>query len=102
MASTYPTILDSFVTSRSTGQVIAASTDNDHSDAINKVEAELGTNPSGADATVAARFTSSVVHCAIHNGTSYPTRPAAASVMWVGPTDPGASAQASDLWVPTA
>lgn len=102
MASSYPTGLDSFSTSRTTGQVVAAATDNDHSDAINKVEAELGTNPSGADTTVAARFSNSVVHCAIHNGTSYPARPTAASVMWIGPTDPGASAQDTDLWVPTA
>lgn len=56
--STYPGTLDSFNTSHVTGEVIAASTDNDQADAINKVEAELGTNPSGSESTVAARFTS--------------------------------------------
>lgn len=40
---------------------------------------------------------------ALHNGTSYPSRPTGyASVEWIGPTDPGASAQDGDTWVPTA
>jgi hypothetical protein len=56
MASNYPAGLDTFATNRVTGQTIAAATDNDHSDAINKIEAELGTNPSGAEATIAARL----------------------------------------------
>jgi hypothetical protein len=58
MASVYPGGLDSFSTTRTTGQVVQASTDNEHSDAINKIEAELGTAPSGSEATVAARFAS--------------------------------------------
>jgi hypothetical protein len=40
---------------------------------------------------------------ALHNGTSYPTRPTGfASVEWIGPTDPGSSAVDGDTWVPTA
>jgi hypothetical protein len=57
MSSSYPGSLDAFATNRTSGQTIQASTDNDHSDAINKIEAELGVNPSGSESTVAARFT---------------------------------------------
>lgn len=59
MASAYPGGLDSFATNKSN----ATSTSNDHpthhndlADAVNKIEAELGITPSGASATVAARF----------------------------------------------
>jgi hypothetical protein len=55
MSSSYPGSLDAFATNRTAGQTIQASTDNDHSDAINKIEAELGTNPSGTESTVTAR-----------------------------------------------
>jgi len=60
MASVYPGALDTFLTNKNdlTGQG-----SNDHAghhnnlaDAINKIEAELGINPSGASATVVARF----------------------------------------------
>lgn len=46
MASTYPGTLDTFSTARQSGDTIQAGTDNDHSDAINKIEAELGANTS--------------------------------------------------------
>lgn len=40
---------------------------------------------------------------AVHNGTSYPSRPSGhGSVLWIGPTDPGASAQNGDAWIDTA
>jgi hypothetical protein len=59
MASTYPGTLDSFATN-STDSTPSATTHpalhNDANDAINKVEAELGTNPSGTYATVLARL----------------------------------------------
>jgi len=39
---------------------------------------------------------------AIHNGSTYPARPTGfASIEWIGPTDPGASAQNNDTWIPT-
>jgi hypothetical protein len=56
MSSSYPGSLDAFATNRTSGQTIQASTDNDHSDAINKIEAELGIGPSGSAATVKARL----------------------------------------------
>lgn len=57
MASSYPGGLDSFATNKA--NATATVTDhpahhNDLADAINKIEAELGTNPSGAAASVAA------------------------------------------------
>lgn len=58
MASTFPATLDSFPTSHQDDaqEIIHAATINDNSDAINKIEAELGPNPSGSDATVVARL----------------------------------------------
>lgn len=56
MASNYPTSLDSLSTNRQNGQTILAETDNDQADAINKIEGELGTDPSGAYSTVKARL----------------------------------------------
>jgi len=48
--------LDSLSTSHADGvnEVIAAATTNDLADAVNKIEAELGVNPSGAEVTVLA------------------------------------------------
>jgi hypothetical protein len=56
MASTYPTSLDSFPISHvdDAGEVIHAQTVNDLADAVNKVETELGTNPSGSLSTISA------------------------------------------------
>lgn len=56
MASLYPGSLDSLPTSRVTGNVIPASDHNDTADAVNKIEAELGTNPKGSAASVRARM----------------------------------------------
>lgn len=62
MASAYPGALDSFATNKA--NATATTTDhpthhNDLADAVNKIEAELGTDPSGALATVKARLDSS-------------------------------------------
>jgi len=47
--------------------------------------------------------TSDIKAAVVHNGTSYPARPSGyASVEWIGPDDPGGSAQDGDTWVPTA
>jgi hypothetical protein len=59
MASVYPGSLDNFATNRADATTMATTHKDDHNnanDAINKIEAELGTSPSGASATVAARF----------------------------------------------
>lgn len=59
MASTYPTTLDSLSTGNVDGTVSATThpaLHNDANDAINKIEAELGTTPSGGHATVKARL----------------------------------------------
>ena len=59
MASSYPSGLDAFSTSHqdNAGEVIHAQSINDNSDAINKIEAELGTNPRGSSSSVAGRLT---------------------------------------------
>ena len=47
--------------------------------------------------------TANIKRVAIHNGTSYPSRPSgASSVEWIGPTDPGSAAQTNDTWIPTS
>ncbi len=60
MASVYPAALDTFPTNKTdvTGQGSGdhAGHHNNLADAINKIEAELGINPSGVSATVAARL----------------------------------------------
>jgi hypothetical protein len=59
MASVYPGSLDNFATNRADATTMATTHKDDHNnanDAINKIEAELGTSPSGSSATVAARF----------------------------------------------
>jgi hypothetical protein len=72
MASSYPGGIDAFSTSHATSDTIQAATDNDHADAINKIEAELGTNPSGSAATVQAAITAlREVTINTQSGTSY-------------------------------
>lgn len=59
MASTYPTTLDSLVTTRADTDATATNHVADHNnanDAINKIEAELGLLPKGTFATVRARL----------------------------------------------
>lgn len=59
MASVYPGALDSLATTTTNSTVnlnTHAALHNDANDAINKIEAELGINPSGSVATVAARL----------------------------------------------
>jgi hypothetical protein len=58
MASAYPAALDAFATNHvdDVGEVIEAADINDLADAANKIEAELGTDPSGTFADVAARL----------------------------------------------
>ncbi len=60
MPSAYPNGLDAFATNK--GNLTTSATDhpahhNDLADAVNKIEAELGINPSGALSTVAAALT---------------------------------------------
>ena len=56
--SQYPGALDSFSTSHqdNVNEAIHAQTDNDEADAINKIEAELGINPSGSFTDVVTRL----------------------------------------------
>lgn len=59
MASSYPTALDNFPTNRTDSTPLTTTHPADHNneaDAVNKIEAELGTNPSGTFATLAARL----------------------------------------------
>ncbi len=59
MPSSYPTALDSFSTARTDATTSATTHPADHNDAndaLNKIEAELGINPSGTYATVLARL----------------------------------------------
>ncbi|HMD82611.1 MAG TPA: hypothetical protein VKE92_14950, partial [Anaerolineales bacterium] len=58
MASNYPNSLDTFSTSHqdNVGEIVHASFINDLDDAVNKIEAELGTVPKGTFSTVKARL----------------------------------------------
>ena len=58
MSSNYPGGLDSFSTSHqdNVNEIIHASSINDADDAINKIEAELGINPSGVYADILTRL----------------------------------------------
>lgn len=70
MASTYPTALDTWATNKQDDTDAASGSDlglstsvgdhathhNDLADSINKIEAELGTNPSGAQSTLKSRI----------------------------------------------
>ena len=39
----------------------------------------------------------------VYSGVAYPARPTGyATVIWIGPTDPGGSSVDNDMWVPTA
>lgn len=55
MASSYPTGLDAFPTTRPGGNLVGPDV-LDHADALNKIEAELGVNPSSSYTDVAARL----------------------------------------------
>ena len=69
MASSYPGGLDNFSTSHqdNVDEIIHASTVNDNADAINKIEAELGTDPKGSAVDVKTRIadTETVANAAI-------------------------------------
>jgi hypothetical protein len=70
MASTYPGTLDSLATTKAnatTQHTDHPAHHNDLADAVNKIEAELGTNPSGGSATVAA----AIVAAAATAGTTF-------------------------------
>lgn len=58
MSSGYPGSIDAFATNHvdSVGEVIEAADINDLADAVNKIEGELGTNPSASFSTVTARL----------------------------------------------
>lgn len=56
MASTYPATLDAFSTTFVSGNTITSANADNVNDAINKIEAELGTLPKGTFATVKARL----------------------------------------------
>jgi hypothetical protein len=74
----YPTSLDNLATNHATGGWIVAGTDNAHADAINRIQTELGLDPSAAYADVTARlaamgsgpFVSVKDHGAVGNGTT--------------------------------
>lgn len=59
MASKYPAALDNLPTNRTDTTPLTTTHPSDHNnaaDAVNKIESELGTNPSGSYATLAARL----------------------------------------------
>jgi pectate lyase-like protein len=64
MPSVYPGSLDSFATSRSDATPMATTQAADHNnfaDAVNKIETELGTDPSSTYSTVAARLADAIL-----------------------------------------
>lgn len=63
MASTYPTTLDNFATNKTNATLTVTdhpAHHNDLADAINKLEAEIGTNPSGAFSSLTAKLDSGI------------------------------------------
>jgi hypothetical protein len=109
MASNYPTALDSFPTNRVDGQTIEPETDNDQADALNKIEAELGTNPSGNFNSVRERLDVDVIvkvqsgkGFISHGTTAGAARPSGyASVEWLGSVQPTNMAN-NDTWIDTS
>lgn len=73
MSSAYPSGLDALSTAHvdNAGEAIAAATVNDLADAVNKIEAELGTLPKGGSADVKARIaaTETVANAAVPKST---------------------------------
>jgi hypothetical protein len=64
MPSSFPSSLDNFATSRSDATPMATTQAADHNnfaDAVNKIEAELGTDPSSTYSTVAARLADAIL-----------------------------------------
>lgn len=106
MASKYPGELDSLPTNRSDSTKSATNHAADHNnanDAINKIEAELGTNPSGSAETVAARLAAlegiSNFAVAVYDSKAeaWPERPEAEVVMWMGPDTAGDPEERQDI-----
>lgn len=108
MASSYPGAFDSFSTTHATGETIQAGTDNDQADAINKIERELGINPSGSEVDVTARFAVMDFFRALngkgwinHGSNANAIRPGGyASVEWFGSVAP-VNAVDGDTWIDT-
>lgn len=101
MASGYPTALDNFSTTHVAGETIQAGTDNDQADAINKIEAELGLNPSGDQTSVRSKLDSTVKGVINHGAVASTARPSGyASVEWIGSVTP-TNAINGDTWINT-
>lgn len=76
MASAFPGGLDNFATNRTDGTAMVTTHPADHNDAndaLNKIEAELGINPSGSYSTVLARLDALTTSIAAttQSGTTY-------------------------------
>lgn len=68
-----------------------------------EVASAIATHAADATAVHGLSDVTRALGTCVHDGTSYPARPTGfASVMWIGPTDPGGSASNNDIWVPTA
>lgn len=81
----------------STGTTVVAGNDSRLTNTRTPTDATV--TPAKLDSTSKAQLKA----VAVHDGSAYPTRPSGfASVEWIGPDDPGGSAQNGDTWVPTA
>ena len=80
----------------STGTTVVAGND------ARLTDTRTPTDASVTNAKLATALKSEIKAVAVHNGTSYPSRPSGyASVEWIGPDDPAGSAQNGDTWIPT-
>ena len=109
MASNYPNSFDTFATNHVAGETIDEDTDNDQADALNKIERELGTDPSGAFTDVKQRF-DLMDFARVLNGKGFVNHgatasiarpPGYASIEWYGSVQPTNAAN-GDTWIDTS
>lgn len=94
--STYPGTLDTFAPTRADTDLSGPDVVK-HAAALGAIEAELGTDPSGTAATVAARL-ANLKGFVNHGTTASTARPAGyAAVEWLGAADPTNAAD-GDSW----
>lgn len=104
MASSYPAVIDEFGVDPISGQALGDLHRTHHiniPDAVEKIEAELGTNPKGNFPSVKERMAGSI-GAVIHGAVNNVARPVGfAKIEWTGSVEP-INALDNDTWVVTS